>query len=836
MVRTRRSRNRQRRNWWRWYVSRFDARAIVMTVLGVLLFLVYALYSLSAHSAWYGDIAPPIAPLGLKYSSTAKVKPDVSVLLSGSYDTHNEVVETITGSLLVDERLVLYPNERTAKVQVLNAINASNNNVKRDHEGTFRALVGCPSDCRHARLIRIGTVVVLLVNRYDSGKPRAREANTALAELADRYAKSSGLQRLIEPDGSLDQALALVAVLCLLLLPFVIWQAWCVWRGQRTPYRAGEFGTLAGVTDVCLTARSMRRKGYLFLAIRITLYIAVSAIGGLVAVGVLSEGYALISIAVAPIAWLVIQPFTRKRRRRRIANPRPRHLRRLIASLSGVLGLLGVLVLEIVAAAFIFIAWVWGFTWVAVVAPNAVQSLLFDPTLSPVASTETALRIAAILAVFYGGFASITAINRLGRRVRWTAATVRTRTLANPVVLYLRDFTDDTRLVAAGDVISHPANEIFSFRGRVPYEEVIGRELGRNGSVLAIAEPASPRIFLPLGASRKWISDRQWHDAVLHQMSHAVLVIIAVGATEGLLWEITTATKKGLLDKIILLMPPDKDDALRMRWAATVNAIRAAGGPALDLTVDPACLLAIQVSATGPRQVIVSDRRDEYSYSAALEIALTSPATATITAAWITAQMTKEAPWESPPRSDQPRMHQSHRVLAGVGRSSAVARNAIRVSLRLLWASMDQLPPVRHITKQWLAALLAFFLNGVGIDRLPPVRRRTKPWLAALLAFFLNGVGIALYFRRRADVLVGIALGWPLFLLPGFGQSEQSSGPTTERMFPWWAWLWLGICALYAYLRALSSNEWLNAADAGRYPSTRAETGDIKGSGDGTEP
>ena len=799
MVSAGQPRNRRRRSLWRWYVSRFGARAMVMTALGVLFFLVYALYSQSADLTWYADIAPPLAPLGLKYSSTAKVKPDVPGLLSGSYDTHNDVVATTAGPLLVDERLVLYPNERMAKAQVLKVINASDKAVKRDREGSFWVLVGCPSGCRHARLKRIGTVVVLLVNRYGSGKPRARDANTALAELADSYAKSSGLQRLIEPDGSLGQALVLVAVLCLLFLPFVIWQAWCVRRGQRTPYRVGEFGTLARVTDVCFTARSLRRQGYLFLGIRIALFVAVSAIGGLVAAGVLSEGYALISLAAAPVAWLVIQPFTRKRRRARNANPR--HLRQLAESLSGVLGLLGVLALEIVGMAIIFAAWVWGFAWVAVVAPNIVQSLLFDPTLSPVASPETALRIAAILAVFYGGFAFITAINRLGRRVRWTAAAVRTRNLGNPVVLYLRDFTDDARLVAAGDVISHPANEIFSFRSRVPYEEVIGRELGRNGSVLAIAEPGSPRIFLPLGASRKWISDREWHNAVLHQMSHAVLIIIAVGATEGLLWEVTTATQKGLLDKIILLMPPDKDDALRMRWAATVNAIRAAGGPALDLAFDPACLLAMQVSATGPRRVMVSDRRDEYSYSAALDIALTSPATATITAAWITAQMTKNAPRESPPRSDQPRMRRTHGVLAKVGRSAAVARNAIRVSPRLLWASMDQLPPAR---------------------------RRTKPWLAALLAFFLNGVGIALYFRRRADVVVGIALVWPIFLLPGFGQSEQSSGPTTEQVFPWWAWLWLGICALYAYLRALSSNERLNVADAGRHPSTRTETDDVR--------
>ena len=82
--------------------------------------------------------------------------------------------------------------------------------------------------------------------------------------------------------------------------------------------------------------------------------------------------------------------------------------------------------------------------------------------------------------------------------------------------------------------------------------------------------------------------------------------------------------------------------------------------------------------------------------------------------------------------------------------------------------------------------------------------------------------------------VLGLALGWPIFLLPGLlaelGQSGQASGPATEQAWPWWAWLWLGTCALYAYLRAYGSNERLSAADVGRPPGAQTEADDVDGS------
>lgn len=131
-------------------------------------------------------------------------------------------------------------------------------------------------------------------------------------------------------------------------------------------------------------------------------------------------------------------------------------------------------------------------------------------------------------------------------------------------------------------------------------------------------------MFLSLGASRERLSDREWQAAVLQHMYQAALVVIAVGATKGLLWEIASATRERLLDRVILLVPPDADENLRMRWAATAATVRAVGGPAIDLEGDPASLFTAQISANGIRWITVGDRRDEYTYMKAVQAALAS--------------------------------------------------------------------------------------------------------------------------------------------------------------------------------------------------------------------
>jgi hypothetical protein len=89
--------------------------------------------------------------------------------------------------------------------------------------------------------------------------------------------------------------------------------------------------------------------------------------------------------------------------------------------------------------------------------------------------------------------------------------------------------------------------------------------------------------------------------------------------------------------------------------------------------------------------------------------------------------------------------------------------------------------------------------------RLPPLGRPRAAWVAALVGFLFGGFGIALYFRRQADVLVGLVFLIPLFL--------ATRGDGAETTFGWWYWPFATLAATYCVLRVESANRRLDAED-----------------------
>jgi hypothetical protein len=85
--------------------------------------------------------------------------------------------------------------------------------------------------------------------------------------------------------------------------------------------------------------------------------------------------------------------------------------------------------------------------------------------------------------------------------------------------------------------------------------------------------------------------------------------------------------------------------------------------------------------------------------------------------------------------------------------------------------------------------------------RLPPLGRRRTAWVAALVGFLFGGFGIALYFRRQADLLVGLVFLIPLFL--------ATRGEGDEATFGWWYWPFATLAATYCVLRVESANRQL---------------------------
>ena len=139
----------------------------------------------------------------------------------------------------------------------------------------------------------------------------------------------------------------------------------------------------------------------------------------------------------------------------------------------------------------------------------------------------------------FGGVAMVLAVLawRLWRRSRQYGAldadTAMTRD-PRPPVLYLRSFADDGEALIG----EQPWWLRFGAKVATPVtpEQEIADLLDAVGPVVAIGKPGEP---LPeLGAARLYVNDDQWQAKVQELMKKACLVVLRLGSSPGLLWEI----------------------------------------------------------------------------------------------------------------------------------------------------------------------------------------------------------------------------------------------------------------------------------------------------------
>jgi hypothetical protein len=105
-----------------------------------------------------------------------------------------------------------------------------------------------------------------------------------------------------------------------------------------------------------------------------------------------------------------------------------------------------------------------------------------------------------------------------------------------PPVVYLRSFRDDGRRLEEG-ILHELGNALKSIIGRT-VEQRLAAILRRVGPVVAIGRPGED---LPEeGAARMYVAESDWKDVVLDLLSRARMVILQVGDTAGLRWEIVT--------------------------------------------------------------------------------------------------------------------------------------------------------------------------------------------------------------------------------------------------------------------------------------------------------
>jgi hypothetical protein len=130
-----------------------------------------------------------------------------------------------------------------------------------------------------------------------------------------------------------------------------------------------------------------------------------------------------------------------------------------------------------------------------------------------------------------------------------------------PPIIYLRSFDRENRDNTPRNFFSvlfsrQISNDIPAWG---PTEQwLLGKYLQRMGPYVAIGEPGEK---LPeVGAAKLYVSDADWQERVVRFLKEAQLVVVRVGTSKGLFWEIDQIIRYVPPTKLLLILPTRKKD------------------------------------------------------------------------------------------------------------------------------------------------------------------------------------------------------------------------------------------------------------------------------------
>lgn len=194
-----------------------------------------------------------------------------------------------------------------------------------------------------------------------------------------------------------------------------------------------------------------------------------------------------------------------------------------------------------------------------------------------------------------------------------------------PPVLVLRSFKDD-RLALRPEGLW---GRLLLRRKRL--EEAALRVARRAGPPLAVNQPGA---MLPeLGAYRLNFDDDAWQPAVQALIDRSGLILMVLGDTPWVDWELREIMRRGALDKLVVLTPPLDLAERRRRLERLSNALRDHGAASLPPEEDAATpTVAIAFDAHGATARARSQARGEMEYVDALDTVLAARRTQTAAA------------------------------------------------------------------------------------------------------------------------------------------------------------------------------------------------------------
>jgi len=131
-------------------------------------------------------------------------------------------------------------------------------------------------------------------------------------------------------------------------------------------------------------------------------------------------------------------------------------------------------------------------------------------------------------------------------------------------VLYLRSFNADqltSRYISFFDAWTVDSDMI---PGTKTEEEELSNTFKKIGKLIAIDKPNSNEIFLGAGRIPAFEQDT-WQKEVLNLMERAKLIVFRLGTTNALKWELQQAFTRIKHEKIVLLIPNNKEEDYQIR-------------------------------------------------------------------------------------------------------------------------------------------------------------------------------------------------------------------------------------------------------------------------------
>jgi hypothetical protein len=186
-----------------------------------------------------------------------------------------------------------------------------------------------------------------------------------------------------------------------------------------------------------------------------------------------------------------------------------------------------------------------------------------------------------------------------------------------PPVLILRAFKDD-ELKAPGRVFEKLWSKPSMWFRTPSFEELLAQECEPIGPPIIVGAPDErlPR----LGAAREHLANEDWQTAVASLIDEALLVVIIVGDTRNLFWELATAVGRRGHQRVLLIVPPVKRArTLRTRLQAFVEGNRVLLGPGFTADVLERTVVAAFCEDDVP-MLVGSRKRTAWHYRLALRL------------------------------------------------------------------------------------------------------------------------------------------------------------------------------------------------------------------------